>query len=104
MLARLEGFVAIGEHGQLGRAAAALHLTQPSLTSRLQRLEAELGTPLYRRTRQGMVLTAQGEALLPHARRALEASKLQGLLPDLPCRWLVVEDCGSGARELWRAP
>ena len=39
MLSRLEGFVAIAEHGQLGRAAAALHLTQPSLTSRLQRLE-----------------------------------------------------------------
>ena len=47
MLARLEGFVAIAEHGQLGRAASALHLTQPSLTARLQRLEAELGTPLY---------------------------------------------------------
>jgi DNA-binding transcriptional LysR family regulator len=46
MLARLEGFVAIAEHGQLGRAAAVLHLTQPSLTARLQRLEAELGTSL----------------------------------------------------------
>ena len=73
MLSRLEGFVAIAEHGQLGRAAAALHLTQPSLTARLQRLEAELGTPLYRRTRRGMLLTPHGEALLPHARRALEA-------------------------------
>src|ERR1700709_2402345 len=73
MLSRLEGFVAIAEHGQLGRAAAALHLTQPALTTRLQRLEADLGTPLYRRTRQGMLLTAAGEALLPHARRALEA-------------------------------
>ncbi|HEY1480076.1 MAG TPA: LysR family transcriptional regulator [Gaiellales bacterium] len=73
MLNRLEGFVAIAEHGQLSRAAAALHLTQPSLTARLQRLEAELATPLFRRTRQGMQLTPQGEALLPHARRALEA-------------------------------
>ena len=73
MLNRLQGFVAIADHGQLGRAATALHLTQPSLSARLQRLEAELGTPLYRRTRRGMVLTPQGEALLPHARRALEA-------------------------------
>ena len=53
MLARLEGFVAIAEHGQLGRAAAVLHLTQPSLTARLQRLEAELGTSLFQRTRRG---------------------------------------------------
>jgi DNA-binding transcriptional LysR family regulator len=73
MHARLEGFVAIADHGQLGRAAAALHLSQPSLTARLQRLEAELGSVLYRRTRQGMQLTAAGEAFLPHARRALEA-------------------------------
>ena len=73
MLDRLEGFVEIAEHGQIGRAAAALHLSQPSLSARLQRLEAELGTPLYRRTRQGMRLTPAGEALLPHARRALEA-------------------------------
>jgi DNA-binding transcriptional LysR family regulator len=73
VLSRLEGFVAIAEHGQLGRAATALHLSQPSLTARLQRLEAELGVSLYRRTRQGMQLTAEGDALLPHARRALEA-------------------------------
>ena len=78
MFSRLEGFVAIAEHGQLGRAAASLHLTQPSLTSRLQRLEAELGTPLYRRTRQGMVLTAQGEALLPHAAARSRPSPTDG--------------------------
>ena len=44
------------------------------------------------------------EVLVENARRALEASKLQDLLPSLPRRWLVVEDCGSGATELWRAP
>jgi DNA-binding transcriptional LysR family regulator len=71
MLSRLEGFVAIAEHGQIGRAAASLHLTQPSLSARLQRLEAELGAPLFRRTRQGMQLTPAGEIALPHARRAL---------------------------------
>ena len=43
------------------------------------------------------------EVLVENARRALEASKLQELLRDLPCRWSVVEECGSGARELWRA-
>jgi len=42
------------------------------------------------------------EVLVENARRALEASKLQELLRDLPCRWSVVEECGSGARELWR--
>jgi hypothetical protein len=44
------------------------------------------------------------EVLVENARRALEASDLQDLLPDLPCRWSVVEDCGSGTRELWHAP
>jgi hypothetical protein len=61
----LEGFVAIAEHGQLGRAAAALHLTQPSLTARLQRLEAELGTSLSQRTRRGMLLTSRASCCCP---------------------------------------
>lgn len=44
------------------------------------------------------------EVLVENARRALEASKLAALLPDLPRSWLVVEDYGTGTVELWHAP
>jgi hypothetical protein len=43
------------------------------------------------------------EVLVENARRALEASTLNALLPRLPRRWLVVEDCGSGTVERWHA-
>jgi hypothetical protein len=44
------------------------------------------------------------EVLVENARRALEASRLHPLLPDVPRIWVVVDDCGTGTQELWRAP
>ncbi|XYI37555.1 DNA-binding transcriptional regulator, LysR family [Cupriavidus necator] len=66
-LRHLLAFLAVCEHGSLGRAAAQLNLTQPALSRTIQRLEAQLDAPLFERYATGMVLTAYGEALLPHA-------------------------------------
>ena len=44
------------------------------------------------------------EVLVKNAQRALEASKLARLLPNLRREWLVVGDTGSGMTELWRTP
>ena len=41
------------------------------------------------------------KVLVENAARALERSKLGGLLPDRPLRWVVVEDRGSGVIEAW---
>ena len=65
----LSYFVAVAEHGNLTRAAAALHLSQPSLTAQLKRLERELGTDSFERVPRGVALTAAGDALLPLAHR-----------------------------------
>ena len=43
------------------------------------------------------------EVLVENAQRALEASKLNALLPRLRRSWLVVGDSGAGTTELWRA-
>jgi hypothetical protein len=43
------------------------------------------------------------EVLVENAQRALEASKLAALLPQVQRRWLVVGDTGAGTAELWRA-
>lgn len=64
----LGAFLAIVDLGSLGRAAEALHLTQPALSRTLQRLEAQVGAPLFERHSKGMWLTPIGQALLPHAR------------------------------------
>ena len=67
-------FVAVAEHGHFGRAAAALHVTQPSLSRQVRRLERDLGTPLLDRTPQGSRLTDAGRAFLPHARSMLTSA------------------------------
>jgi hypothetical protein len=43
------------------------------------------------------------EVLVENARRALAGSRLIDLLPHLPQRWLVVEDDGTGGRQVWPA-
>jgi DNA-binding transcriptional LysR family regulator len=73
LLAQVEGFIEIARQGNMRRAAFALSISQPALTARLQGLEGELGTSLFRRSHAGMVLTPAGRAFLPHADRAIEA-------------------------------
>jgi len=72
-LAQVEGFLEVARRANLSRAAEALYITQPALTARLRSLEAEVGSPLFRRGRRGMVLTDAGRAFLPYAERALRA-------------------------------
>jgi DNA-binding transcriptional LysR family regulator len=65
---QLQAFLAIAETGSLGRAAALVHLTQPSLSRMIQGMEQRLGHRLFDRQSKGMVLTPAGEILLDHAR------------------------------------
>ncbi|MER5195572.1 LysR substrate-binding domain-containing protein [Streptomyces sp. NPDC002755] len=64
-------FTVVAEHGHFGRAAHALHLTQPSLSRQVQRLEQQLGVRLLDRTPRGTRLTEAGEVFLPRARALL---------------------------------
>src|SRR4051794_27548339 len=64
---QLAAFLAIVSQGSLGRAAEALHVTQPALSRTVKRLEDQLGAPLFERHSKGMSLTPAGVALLPHA-------------------------------------
>ncbi|MEO3785532.1 LysR substrate-binding domain-containing protein [Actinocorallia sp. B10E7] len=68
-------FTVVAEHMNFARAAAALHVAQPSLSRQIQRLEDVLGTRLLERTTQGSSLTAAGEAFLPQARALLHSAR-----------------------------
>src|SRR3989442_14520979 len=72
-LAQVEGFLEVARRSNLSRAAEALFITQPALTARLRALETEVGSPLFRRGRRGMVLTQAGRTFLPYADRAMRA-------------------------------
>jgi len=66
-LQQLQAFATIVASGSLGRAAEVLHVTQPALSRTIKRLEDQVGAPLFERHSKGMLLTAIGSALLPHA-------------------------------------
>lgn len=74
-LRQLAHFVAVAEERQFTRAAARVHVVQPTLSASIGGLERELGTPLLIRNSRRVELTAAGRALLPAARRALAAAE-----------------------------
>jgi DNA-binding transcriptional LysR family regulator len=63
----LEDFLALAEHRNFSRAAAARNVTQPAFSRRIQALEAWVGTPLVLRSSQGVALNAAGEYLRDQA-------------------------------------
>jgi len=72
-LRHLRAFVAITDEGNITRAAARLHLTQPALSRTLQQLEAHLGVRLVERSTHHLRLTAAGRAFGDRARAAVAA-------------------------------
>jgi DNA-binding transcriptional LysR family regulator len=83
---QLEYLAALDRERHFGRAAAACHVSQPTLSTGVRSLERELGVPLVRRGREFEALTAEGELILGWAQRTLadleslkqEASRLRG--------------------------
>ncbi len=72
-LTHLRYVQAIAKHGSLSAAARALGVTQPTLTGAVKTIEAELATMVMHRGRDGVRLTAAGEALVRHAGEVLAA-------------------------------
>lgn len=66
-LSQLETFIAVAQFGSFSLAARHLYITQPSVTSRIQRLESTLGVKLLIRTTRSIQVTPQGAQLLKEA-------------------------------------
>ena len=73
-LRQLQYAVAVADHGSFRGAAERCRVAQPSLSAQLAELERALGVRLFERDRRRVLVTAAGEALLPHARKLLVAA------------------------------
>lgn len=75
---QLQAFMCVARQKTVHGAAGILHVTQTAVTQRIHALEAKLGSTLFVRTRRGMMLTPEGEALLRycHAVSELEGEAL----------------------------
>jgi DNA-binding transcriptional LysR family regulator len=81
----IKSFLALADELHFGRAAEKLHISQPSLSQQLQRLERQVGVQLVARTSHSVRLTPAGEAfrrecgrLLAQADLAVEAARWAG--------------------------
>lgn len=68
----LRGFVAVVEQGSFHAAADALHLSQPALTRRIQKLEAALGAQLIERDTRQLRLSGVGREFFFKTKRLLD--------------------------------
>lgn len=67
-LSRLDYVLAVIDHGGVSRAAAALGVTQPSVSQAIQRLESDLGVALFERVGRRLQITEAGRAIEGPAR------------------------------------
>ncbi len=70
-LADLRAFIAVADLGSFSAAAQAIHLSQPALSRRVEKLEHALGLRLFERSTRKVELNAMGRSFLPRARHVL---------------------------------
>lgn len=71
----LKYFLAVAREENITRAAALLHLTQPTLSRQLMQLEEELGVQLFHRSRYHIVLTDEGMLLRRRAQELVDLAE-----------------------------
>lgn len=71
----LDYICAVAEHKHFGRAAESCHVSQPTLSGQIKKLEAQLGVTLFERGHKGIRVTAIGEDIIQIAREARDAAK-----------------------------
>ena len=99
-IAFIETFLAVIETGNLNRAAERLHVTESTVTARLDALEDLLGQDLLVRSRRGAQMTKAGYKFLVRAERILQAWRQAQTELSLPKGFQGLFSVGCGL-DLW---
>lgn len=92
----LEQFVAFAQCGTLLKASEELHITQPTLSRSMRKLEDEIGVPLFFRENSRLRLNETGKVALEYAQKALEANReviLQAVSCDRSLHTVSIGSC-----------
>lgn len=75
-LLKMRYLISIAECGSITKAAKTLFVSQPSLTKTIREIEEELGFPIFKRTRAGILLTRAGEEFLVYVQQVLDRADI----------------------------
>lgn len=74
-LTELKYIVTLSQSRHFGRAAEACHVSQPTLSVAIKKLESELGVAIFERGKNSVSVTPLGEKIVSQARRVLDESR-----------------------------
>lgn len=82
-ITQLEYIIAVDVHRHFAKAAADCHVTQPTLSMQIQKLEDQLGVKVFDRTKQPVQPTEIGQKIIEQARRVVnESRKIRDLIEE----------------------
>jgi LysR family hydrogen peroxide-inducible transcriptional activator len=83
-LQQLKYILALDDHRHFGRAAQSIHISQPTLTMQVRKLEEEMGFSIFDRHSNPVSITSRGSEVIRRARRIIgEANGLQAFVQGL---------------------
>lgn len=86
----LKAFVAVAETGGITKAESRVHRTQSTISQQISRLESDLSTILFDRSKRTVQLTERGRQYLDYARRILALDQESRALIHDQDRFIVV--------------
>ena len=102
-ITQLEQLIEIAKRKTLSAAAESLHISQPALSQSMQKLENDLGTTLFDRTKNSIQLNETGEVAVKYAETVLNTvSNMRNNIIEFEKKKRTISVCSCAPAPLWR--